>query len=75
MIHVSLLPVPGFGSSVPAQRGLHLVKKALRHGWVQFLKMSSDGRQPPPGTTLHVRVMAYLHGNDILVGHYASSVS
>ena len=51
---VSVLPVPGFGSSVPAQRGLHLVKKTLRHG---CLKMSAEGGEPPPGTTLHVRVM------------------
>ena len=52
----SLLPVPGFGSSVTAQRGLHLVKKTLRHGWVQCLKMS------PPGTTLHMKEMIFWFG-------------
>ena len=56
----SLLPVPGFGSSVTAQRGLHLVKKT----WLGAVSEDVTARDNPSH-----------EGNDILVRHYASSVS
>ena len=43
---VSVLPVPGFGSSVPAQRGLHLVKKGTP-AWLAAVSEDVTARDNP----------------------------